>query len=105
LKSHAQTLDKKRIFEKNRDMTATIHIDDRLFLQAQELAQATGCTVDAFIAQALEESLQKQQRAVAEKKYSFTRDRGMGLRRGVEISNNAELLDIMEEGLDVSHRR
>lgn len=85
-------------------MDATIHIDDQLFIRVQQVAQATGQTVDAVISNALTETLTQQQATSSDDKFCFTRERGMGLMPGVNINNNAELRDIMEEGLDVSHR-
>jgi hypothetical protein len=86
-------------------MDTTIHIDDQLFIRVQEAAAATGQTVDAFIANALTETLAHPEKDSSGKIFCFTRDRGMRLMPGVDINNNAELLDIMEEGLDVSRRR
>jgi len=86
-------------------MDANIRLDDQLFIRAQELAAATGQSVDTVIANALAETLARQKTTPSGEKFCFTRDRGMGLMPGVNIDNNAELLDIMEEGLDVSHRR
>jgi predicted transcriptional regulator len=85
-------------------MVTNIQIDDRLFSQARELAEASGISLDAFIAQAVEESVKKRQ-PNADLKFSFTRDHGAGLAPGAELCNSAQLLDIAEEGLDVSHRR
>jgi hypothetical protein len=86
-------------------MEAVIHIDDQLFARAQQLAVSTGQTVDAVVVHALEETLERQEKASPAEKYCFPRDRGMGVLPGVNIDNSAELLDIMEEGLDVSRRR
>jgi hypothetical protein len=85
-------------------MDAVIHLDQQLYDRAQQLAQAAGQTVDAFVAQTLKASLEEQSPPPEEKKYSFPRDYGSGLLPGVDISNSAQLLDVMEEGLDVSKR-
>ena len=85
-------------------MDATIHIDDQLFIRVQQVAQATGQTVDAVISNALTETLTHQQATSSGEIFCFTRDRGMGVMPGVDINNSAELLDIMEEGRDVSYR-
>jgi hypothetical protein len=85
-------------------MDTTIHIDDQLFIRVQQVAQATGQSVDAIIANALTETLKNKQATASGEKFCFTRDRGKGVMPGVDINNSAELLDIMEEGQDVSHR-
>lgn len=85
-------------------MDANIHLDDQLYIRSQELAAAMGQSVDAVIANALAETLARQKTTTSGEIFCFTRDRGMGVMPGVNIDNNAELLDIMEEGLDVSHR-
>jgi hypothetical protein len=85
-------------------METIIHLDDQLFSQAQECAQAAGQTLDAFVAQSLKNSLEKQPPASSDKKFDFPRVSGSILMPGVDLNNNAELLDIMEEGLDVSKR-
>jgi hypothetical protein len=86
-------------------MEAIIHIDDQLFARAQQLAVSTGQTVDAVVVHALEETLERQEKDASREKVHLIRDHGMRIRPGIDISNNAELLDIMEEGLDVSRRR
>jgi hypothetical protein len=86
-------------------MDATIHIDDQLFIRVQQVAEATGQSVDAVISQALVENLESPHKPYAGEKIHLIRDKGMGLKPGININNNAELLDIMEEGLDVSRRR
>jgi predicted transcriptional regulator len=79
-------------------MDATIHIDDQLSIRVQEVAQATGQTVDTVISNALAETLESPQKPSSGKKIHLIRDKEMGLKPGVNINNNAELLDIMEEG-------
>ncbi|MCC6124259.1 MAG: DegT/DnrJ/EryC1/StrS aminotransferase family protein [Pirellulales bacterium] len=98
-------LDRMRFSDKNTFMEAIIHIDDRLFHRAQAFAQASGQSVDAFISQSIEKTLENQSEEAKKGKYCFPRDRGGGVLPGVDLSNSAELLDIMEEGLDVSKRR
>jgi hypothetical protein len=85
-------------------MDATIHIDDQLYIRVQQVAQATGQTVDAVISNALAENLESPQKPSSGEKFCFTRDKGKGVMPGVDINNSAELLDIMEEGQDVSRR-
>jgi hypothetical protein len=84
-------------------MEAIIHIDDQLFNRAQEFAQAAGQTVDAFVAQKLKESLEMQPPPVGGKTH-LVQNCEMRLEPGIDINNSAELLDIMEKGLDVSQR-
>ncbi|MGD0517968.1 MAG: hypothetical protein ABSA26_10580 [Thermoguttaceae bacterium] len=86
-------------------MDATIHIDDQLFIRVQQVAQATGQTVDAVISNALAETLESQEKPSSGEKTHLVRNGKMKIRPGIDINNNAELRDIMEEGLDVSRRR
>lgn len=85
-------------------MEAIIHIDDQLYTLAQESAQAAGQTLDAFIAQKLKDSLETQPPPTGGKTH-LVQNCEMRLQPGIDISNSAELLDIMEKGLDVSQRR
>jgi hypothetical protein len=98
-------VDSRVLSDNNNDMEAIIHIDDQLFARAQEAAAAAGQSVDAVIAQALTATLPQEPQPSSKKEFCFTRYRGKGLMPGVNLDNSAELLDIMEEGLDVSRRR
>ena len=86
-------------------METIIHLDDQLFARTQQVAASTGQSVDAVIAHALTESLARQENSSSGEKIHLIRNGTMRIRPGVDISNNAELLEIMEEGLDVSRRR
>ena len=86
-------------------MDATIHIDDQLFIRVQQAAQATGQTVDAVIANALVTTLHSQKESSTGKEIHLVPNDKMKIRPGIDVNSNAELRDIMEEGLDVSRRR
>lgn len=70
---------------------------DDLLAAAKELAVQSGRTLTAIIEDSLRESLgrQKQATAPAQRIKLITEGKG-GLRPGVDLSNSAELLDIME---------
>jgi hypothetical protein len=97
------SLDNRPISRKNTSMDTIIHLDEQLFNRAREFAQAAGQTVDAYIAQQLKNSLDNQPPSSGEKT-RLVQNCEMRLQPGVDISNSAELLDIMEKGLDVSQR-
>jgi hypothetical protein len=86
-------------------MEIIIHLDDQLYRLAQEHAQVAGQTLETFISQTLNESLEKQFPSPSKEKTPLIQNFQMRLRPGIDISNSAELLDIMEEGLDISKRR
>jgi hypothetical protein len=86
-------------------MDTNIHLDDQLFTRVQEAAAATGQTVDAVIANALDKTLESQKKSLAGEKVRLVRNDKMKIKPGIDINNSAELRDIMEEELDVSHRR
>lgn len=76
-------------------MRTTIRLDDHLLAQAKQLAAKTDRTLTAVIEDALREVLarrnQTRKKAVKLPTYG-----GSGTRPGVDISNSAALLDIME---------
>ncbi len=76
----------------------TIELDDRLFAEAQELAAQTGQTVTWVVENAVRESLAKQHTDSAKPVYPFPTCGGRGVRPGVNLESNAELLDLMEKG-------
>jgi len=78
-------------------MRTTITIDDHLLAQVKQRAAATGRTVSQTIEDAIRRSLQE---ADADSRPRFvvrsSFDSG-GLQSGVDLNNNAALLDLMEE--------
>ncbi len=85
-------------------MDAVIHLDQQLFDRARQLADAAGQTVDAFVAQTLKTSLEEHPPAKGEKTH-LPQNHEMRLQPGIDINSTAKLLDLMDEGLDVSQRR
>lgn len=77
-------------------MRTTITIDDHLLARVKQRAAATGCTVSQTIEDAVRESLLRcgtESRPRFVVKSSF--DSG-GYQAGVDLDNNAALLDLME---------
>lgn len=71
-------------------MRTTIHIDDRLYAELKRIAADTGTTLTAVIQDALRESLSRCRKA---EQPLFHRT---GLMPGVDLSDTASLLDVME---------
>ena len=80
-------------------MKATIRLDDALHREAKRYTREHGITFTAVVQEALEEKL-----ASTRKPFKLVTFHGK-LRPGVNLNNNAEVLDIMEEGLDIGSRR
>jgi len=78
-------------------MRTTIRIDDALYRRAKALAARTGRTVGDVIEDALRQSLERRppsDRAVRD----LPTYGGSGLMPGVDLSDNARLRDLMDEG-------
>ena len=76
-------------------MRTTIRLDDHLLAQAKQLAAKTQRTLTAVIEDALREVLARRNQP-RKKLVSLPTYGGSGTRPGVDISNSAGLLDIME---------
>jgi hypothetical protein len=83
-------------------MEVVFNIDDQLFNRAKQYVQATGQSMDAFIAQSIETALEQYSTPTTEDRFCLPQAKDMKLLPGIDLSNSAELLDIMEEGLDIS---
>jgi hypothetical protein len=81
-------------------MRTTVSIDDELLKQAKTVAVSTGRTLSAVVEDALRVSLLRQARAAERPPVSLPTFRGKGLQPGVDLDNNAALLDFMEESDD-----
>lgn len=80
-------------------MRTTIRLDDDLLRQAKELAATSGRTLTAVIEDALR--VQLAQRATPKRRVELpTFGGGGGLQPGVDLDNNAALLDLMESPSD-----
>jgi hypothetical protein len=76
-------------------MRTTIRLDDDLMREAKELAAATGRTLTAVIEDALREQLAR--RAAPRRRVELpVVHGGGGLQRGVDLDDNAALLELME---------
>jgi len=76
-------------------MRTTIRLDDHLLAQAKQLAARTHRTLTAVIEDALREVLARRNQT-RKKVVKLPTYGGSGTRPGVDISNSAALLDIME---------
>jgi predicted transcriptional regulator len=74
----------------------TIRLDDQLLRDAKTLAAESGRTLTAVIEDALRAALARRRMVEVDKKWEMpTFDMG-GLMPGVDLDNNAALLDLME---------
>ena len=80
-------------------MKVTIRLNNALHREAKRYALEHGITFTAVVQEALEEKL-----ANTPKPFKLITFYGK-LQPGVNLDNNAELLDLMEEGLDITSRR
>ena len=77
-------------------MRTTIRLDDQLLTEAKRLALESGRTLTSVFEDALREMVARRKDAPKGKKTRLITDGGRGLRHGVCLDNNAQLLDIME---------
>lgn len=76
-------------------MRTTIHIDDHLFAELKGIAADTGRTLAAVIQDALRESLSRRC-ATERPAVELPLFHGTGVMPGVDLSDSAALLDLME---------
>lgn len=76
-------------------MRTTIHIDDHLFAELKGIAADTGKTLTSVIQDALRESLSRR-RATERRAIDLPLFHGTGLMPGVDLSDSASLLDLIE---------
>ena len=78
-------------------MRTTVRLDDHLLGEAKAHAARSGCTLTAFIEDAVRCALADAR--VREKRGSpkFPTFKGTGLRPGVDLDDSAALLDVMED--------
>jgi hypothetical protein len=77
-------------------MRTTISLDDDLLGEAKERAARAGRTLSQVVEDALRESFLRHDQAVRKPIKLIVSKEGGGLRPGVDINNNAALLDLME---------
>ena len=79
-------------------MRTTIDIDDGFMLELRRIAAETGCTLTSVIHDALLESLSRRRASAATRGHvRLPVFHGTGLQPGVDITDSANLLEIMEE--------
>lgn len=76
-------------------MRTTIQIDDHTFAELKKIATETGKTLSAVIQDALRESLCRRQ-AMERPAIDLPLFHGTGVRPGVDLSNSASLLNLIE---------
>lgn len=87
-------------------MRTTIRLDDGLLDQARQEARRRGETLTALIEEGLRRELARSKTDGARPKVILpVSDYTGGLMPGVDITNNAALLEIMEEGIPLHKLR
>ncbi len=87
-----------------RHMRTTINLPDDLVLRAKKAALDANTTLTQIIVGALREALSKRRRSAPRKKFKIITYGEGGVLPGVDLSNTAALLDIMD-GVDDPGRR
>jgi hypothetical protein len=88
-------------------MRTTLNLDDHLLTEAKRLAAERGTTLTAVMEDALRIVVRRADEAERRRPVELPRfgEPGAGFLPGVDISNNAALLDLMEEDLPLEKRR
>ena len=79
-------------------MRTTIQLNDQLHQLAREYAMVHGKTFTAVLEEALREKLLRREKRVIKKRISLKTVKGNGLQAGVDLGNNASLIDLMDAG-------
>ena len=79
-------------------MRTTISINDNVLERAKKLAREKGKTLSSVIEDALQESISRREQQTDRPHVILPTFMGDGLQPGVDLDNNAALLDLMEEG-------
>jgi hypothetical protein len=77
-------------------MRTTIRVEDHLLAQAKRRAAETGKTLTEVFEDALRESLERRSAAAKAKPIRLRTFKGNGVRSGVDLDNNASLLNLMD---------
>lgn len=77
-------------------MRTTIQLNDQLHQLAREYAVMHGKTFTAVLEEALREKLLKRDKKPSSKRISLKTVKGQGLQAGIDLDNNAGLLDLMD---------
>lgn len=86
-------------------MRTTVNIDDALLRRAKRVAAETDRSLGRVIEDALHLALVQAAEDDESGRFEFPTYGGGGTRPGVNLDSNAELLDLMEEGLPIDKRR
>jgi len=79
-------------------MRTTISINDHVLERAKKLALDRRKTLSSVIEDALTESFFRREQQENRPRVTLPTFKGDGLQPGVDLDNNAALLDLMEEG-------
>ncbi|MBI3375317.1 MAG: ribbon-helix-helix protein, CopG family [Betaproteobacteria bacterium] len=77
-------------------MRTTVRLDDDLLAQAKREAADTGRTLTAVLEDALRESLARRASPAKAKSIRLKTFKGEGVRAGVDLDDNASLLNLMD---------
>ncbi len=87
-------------------MRTTVRLDDALLREAKQHAARSGRTLTSLIEDSLRQFLATaQRRPHSRRPYRMATFKGTGVAPGVDLSNSAALLELMEEGLPLEKRR
>jgi hypothetical protein len=78
-------------------MRTTVRLDEELLREAKLLAAAERTTLTALLEQALREMLARRKRVHDCPRVPLPISEGWGLRPGIDLNNNAALLDLMDD--------
>jgi predicted transcriptional regulator len=76
-------------------MRTTVRLNDALLQEAKRYAAETNRTLTSVIEEALQEKLAKRDTSTEDKPFKLITAKGR-LQPGVDLDNNAALLDVME---------
>lgn len=77
-------------------MRTTIQLDDHLLEMARRYALANGTTLNVLLEELLREKLLAQPRRMPTTRVTLKTVKGRGMRRVVDLDDNAALLDLMD---------
>ena len=87
-------------------MRTTVRLNDALWERARREAAARGQTLTALIEQGLQLALAQSRPAARRRKVKLPVSRECGgLLPGIDLSNSASLLELLEDGLPLEKRR
>jgi hypothetical protein len=86
-------------------MRTTVDIDEHLLREAKKTAAARGVTLASVIEDSLREAFARRPSASERRPIKFHTVAGTGTFPGVDISNSAELLELMDQDRNAADRR